>query len=115
MLHKIENEYLTCEIDDMGAQLHSLVSKENGKEYIWYGRTEIWYGQAPVLFPIIGQLINDTYYYNGIKYTMPKHGLARKLPFKVKECSGAKAIFSLESDENTLKSYPFEFELFGRF
>lgn len=115
MLHKIENEYLTCEIDDMGAQLHSLVSKENGKEYIWYGRTEIWYGQAPVLFPIIGQLINDTYYYNGIKYTMPKHGLARKLPFKVKECSGAKAIFSLESDENTLKSYPFEFELLVAF
>lgn len=37
MLHKIENEFLTCEIDDMGAQLHSLVSKENGKEYIWYG------------------------------------------------------------------------------
>ena len=84
MLHKIENEYLTCEIDDMGAQLHSLVSKENGKEYIWYGRTEIWYGQAPVLFPIIGQLIDDTYYYNGVKYTMPKHGLASKLPFKVK-------------------------------
>ena len=29
MFHKIENEFLTCEIDDMGAQLHSLVSKEN--------------------------------------------------------------------------------------
>ena len=41
---------------------------------------------------------------------MPKHGLARKLPFIVKECEGAKAVFSLESDENTLKSYPFEFE-----
>jgi galactose mutarotase-like enzyme len=41
---------------------------------------------------------------------MPKHGLARKLLFNVKECEGAKVVFSLESDENTLKSYPFEFE-----
>lgn len=115
MFYKIENEFLTCEIDDMGAQLHSLVSKENGKEYIWYGKTEIWYGQAPVLFPIIGQLINDKFFYNGKEYTMPKHGIARKLPFKVKECAGAKAVFSLESDENTLKGYPFDFELLVAF
>lgn len=110
MYYKIENEFFTCEIDDMGAQLHSLKSKENGKEYIWQGNPDIWYGQAPVLFPVIGQLINDKYFYNGTEYTMPKHGLARKLLFKVKECEGAKAVFSLESDENTLKSYPFDFE-----
>ncbi len=110
MFYKIENEFFTCEIDDMGAQLHSLKSKENGKEYIWQGNPDIWYGQAPVLFPVIGQLINDKYFYNGKEYTMPKHGLVRKLLFKVKECEGAKAVFSLESDENTLKSYPFDFE-----
>lgn len=110
MFYKIENDFLTCEIDDMGAQLHSLKLKENGKEYIWQGNPDIWYGQAPVLFPVIGQLINDKYFYNGVEYTMPKHGLARKLLFNVKECEGAKAVFSLESDENTLKNYPFEFE-----
>ncbi|MBO5858196.1 MAG: aldose 1-epimerase family protein [Clostridia bacterium] len=111
MYYKIENEFLTCEIDDMGAQLHSLKSKENGKEYIWYGREEIWYGQAPVLFPVIGQLIDEKYRYNGIEYSMPKHGLARRYPFTVKKCDGAKAVFSLESNEETLQKYPFEFEL----
>ncbi len=115
MYYKIENEFFTCEIDDMGAQLHSLKAKETGKEYIWQGNPDIWYGQAPVLFPIIGQVIDDKFRYNGVEYTMPKHGLARKLPFNVKECSGAKAVFSLESDENTLKSYPFEFELLVAF
>ncbi|MBQ3007634.1 MAG: aldose 1-epimerase family protein [Clostridia bacterium] len=115
MFYKIENDFLTCEIDDMGAQLHSLVLKENGKEYIWQGNPDIWYGQAPVLFPVIGQLIDDKFRYNGVEYTMPKHGLARKLLFKVKECEGAKAVFSLESGENTLKSYPFEFELLVAF
>lgn len=115
MFYKIENDFFTCEIDDMGAQLHSLRSKENGKEYIWYGKTEIWYGQAPVLFPIIGQLINDKYFYNGKEYSMPKHGLARKLLFDVKECGGAKAVFSLKSSEETLASYPFDFELLVTF
>lgn len=115
MFYKIENDFLTCEIDDIGAQLHSLVMKENSKEYIWQGNPDIWYGQAPVLFPVIGQLINDKFRYNGVEYTMPKHGLARKLLFNVKECEGAKAVFSLESDENTLKSYPFEFELLVTF
>ena len=69
MFYKIENDFLTCEIDDMGAQLHSLKLKGNGKEYIWQGNPDIWYGQAPVLFPVIGQLINDKYFYNGVEYT----------------------------------------------
>ena len=110
MYYKIENEFLTCEIDDMGAQLHSLVSKENGKEYIWQGNPDIWYGQSPVLFPVIGQLINDKYFYNGVEYTMPKHGIARRYVFNVKECGGAKAVFSLESNKKTLEAYPFDFE-----
>ncbi len=115
MYCKIENEYLTCEINPHGAELHSLVSKENGREYIWYGREEIWYGQAPILFPVIGQLNSDRYFYNGKEYSMPKHGLARKLDFEVKECGGARAVFSLKSSAGTLEKYPFEFELLAEF
>lgn len=115
MFYKIENEFLTCEINDMGAELHSLKSKENGKEYVWYGLTEIWYGQAPILFPVIGQLNGDRYFYNGTEYSMPKHGLARKLPFTVKECAGSKAVFELKSNEDTLKKYPWEFTLTATF
>lgn len=110
MYYKIENEFLTCEIDDMGAQLHSLVSKESGKEYVWYGKTEIWYGQAPILFPIIGMLLDEKYRYNGKEYSMPKHGLARKLLFNVDECSCSKAVFSLTSSDETLEKYPFNFK-----
>lgn len=111
MYYRIENDFLTCEIDDMGAQLHSLISKENEKEYVWYGKTEIWYGQAPILFPVIGMLLDEKYRYNGKEYSMPKHGLARKLLFNVDECSGSKAVFSLSSTEETLQKYPFEFRL----
>ena len=115
MIYKIENEFLTSEIDDMGAQLHSLKSKENGKEYIWYGTPEIWYGQAPILFPFIGQLNADKYLYNGKEYSMPKHGFARKMLFKTEKCEKNKAVFSLEEDESTLEKFPFKFKLTATF
>ncbi len=111
MFYKIENELFTAEINDMGAELHSFKSKKTGEEFIWFGKTEIWYGQAPVLFPVIGQLKNDRFVYNGKEYSMPKHGLARKLPFEAVSVEGAKAVFSLKSNEETLKKYPFDFEL----
>ena len=110
MYYKIENEFYTASVDDMGAQLHSFCSKQ-GEEYLWQGNPDIWYGQAPVLFPFIGQLKNDKFIYNGKEYSCHKHGLARKLLFKVKSIEDSKVVFSLESDENTLKQYPFEFEL----
>ena len=34
MFYSIENEYLTAQIDDMGAQLHSLVTKDDGSEVL---------------------------------------------------------------------------------
>ncbi len=111
MYRKIENEFLTCEINDMGAELHSLKSKENGKEYIWEGNPDIWYGQSPVLFPVIGQLNSDTYYYEGRAYHLPKHGFARKMEFTCEKCEGAKATFTLEPTAATLEMYPFEFLL----
>jgi len=115
MFYKIENEFLTCEINEMGAELHSLKSKENGREYIWYGNPDIWYGQAPVLFPVIGQLNSDRFFYNGKEYNMPKHGLARKLPFTCLCAENGKAVFSLKSNASTLEKYPWEFELLVTF
>ncbi len=111
MYRKIENEYLTCEINDFGAELHSLKSKENGKEYIWQGLPEIWYGQSPILFPVIGQLNGDTYYYEGRAYNLPKHGFARKMTFTCESAEGAKASFYLDDTPETLEKYPFEFRL----
>ena len=89
MFYSIENEYLTAQIDDMGAQLHSLVTKDDGYEYLWQGNPDIWYGQAPVLFPVIGQLFEDKFRYNGKEYPLAKHGFARKMLFEAADVDGA--------------------------
>ena len=61
MFYKIENDILTCEIDDMGAQLHSLKSKENGTEYLWQGDPRYWPDRATNIFPYVARLTNETY------------------------------------------------------
>lgn len=115
MFYKIENDYLTAEINDAGAELHSLFNKENGVEYLWQGNPDVWYGQSPVLFPIIGRLLDDKYRYNGKEYIMQKHGFARKRTFDVVSCERNEAVFVLRSDDSTREMYPFEFELFVKF
>lgn len=115
MYYTIENEFLTAQINDFGAELHSLVSKADGHEYIWQGDPAVWYGQAPVLFPIIGRLLDDKYRYNGKEYTLQKHGFARKRAFSVVSCERNEAVFVLRSDADTLCVYPFAFELYVKF
>lgn len=95
----------------MGAQLHSFKSKEDDHEYLWQGNPDIWYGQAPVLFPVIGQLKNDEFLYDGAAYPLAKHGFARKSQFTATDVDGSRAVFILRSSEETLKMFPFEFEL----
>ena len=111
MIHTIENEYLRVSAEDDGAQLKSIVLKSSGKEFLWQGDPSVWYGRAPVLFPVIGQLLDSKYRYGGKEYEMPKHGFARHSVFSLKENGGESMTFSLTSSDKTRECYPFEFEL----
>ena len=115
MITKIENDIFSAKIKHDGAELHSLIKKDTGKEYIWYGREEIWYGQSPILFPFIGKLLDDKYRYNGTEYSMQKHGFARKRPFELVSKTETEAVFFQTFDEDTLAMYPFKFELYVTF
>ena len=71
-------------------------------------------GGNPILFPICGNIVDDTYTYNSQEYKLKQHGFARNLPWTVVSQStedSAKIIFSLASNEDTLKVFPFEFEI----
>jgi galactose mutarotase-like enzyme len=71
-------------------------------------------GGNPILFPICGQLEQQRYEWNGQTYPMANHGVARTAVWDVvaTHTDGEAAIMiRLESNEETLKSYPFAFEL----
>ncbi|MFS0724511.1 aldose epimerase [Paenibacillus sp. 1P07SE] len=71
-------------------------------------------GGNPILFPICGQLPDKQYEWQGVTYPMANHGVARVLPWEVVSTSQddeASLTLRLTSNEQTLQSYPFAFEL----
>ncbi|MBR8830234.1 MAG: hypothetical protein N5P05_002895 [Chroococcopsis gigantea SAG 12.99] len=71
-------------------------------------------GGNPILFPICGNLPDNTYEYGGVEYTLKQHGFARDLPWAVRGHStdgGASLTLVLTSNEVTRRQYPFDFEV----
>jgi galactose mutarotase-like enzyme len=106
----IKNDQITAQFRTLGAELFSLKDKNN-KEFIWEGNPSFWGKHSPILFPIVGSLKNNTFEYDGASYSLPRHGFARELPFEVIDIKEDSVVFSLQSNDETLKKYPFAFEL----
>ncbi|MDI5897717.1 aldose 1-epimerase family protein [Flavobacterium yafengii] len=110
MITTIKNSILTAEIKHFGAELISLKTNLN-KEYIWEGNPDFWGKHSPILFPIVGTLKNNSFHHNGIEYHLSRHGFARDMEFELINATENSATFSIQSSDETLKVYPFEFEL----
>ncbi len=107
----ISNAALTVTINHKGAELISIQTNATKKEFIWSANPEYWGKHAPILFPIVGTLKNNSFTYNDLAYNLPRHGFARDLNFELIKKSESEVVFSLKSDAETLKMYPFDFEL----
>jgi galactose mutarotase-like enzyme len=106
----IKNTFLTATINSFGAELCSLKNNENN-EYIWEGNPDFWGKHSPILFPIVGTLKNNSYQYNETEYHLSRHGFARNMDFELVDQKENSATYSIQSSEETLKVYPFMFEL----
>lgn len=107
----LQNESLQAQFSTKGAELQSLKNLLNKQEYLWSGNPDYWGKFSPVLFPIVGSLKQNTYYADGIQYTLSRHGFARDKQFEVDQISDTEISFILRQDPETLKVYPFEFIL----
>lgn len=110
-IHEIFNNELEVQINDFGAELMSIKSKSTGAEYLWEGKKEFWGRRSPVLFPIVGGLKNQQYLYEDKFYKMGQHGFARDMKFELMSKTDTEIWHVLRSNEETKKSYPFDFEL----
>jgi galactose mutarotase-like enzyme len=109
-LTTIGSEQLRASIHPLGAQLYSLQDSSH-RDLQWNGDPAIWKGRAPILFPIIGELVGGQYTLDGTIYRLPRHGFARDRLFQLVSSTTATALFRLRSDAETLQVYPFHFEL----
>jgi galactose mutarotase-like enzyme len=109
-MYILENEVLKVTVAPKGAELQSIMNKVFGMEYLWNGDPEFWSKRSPVLFPIVGSLKNNTYYYQGRSYQLPRHGFARDVDFQVEKQNPKEITLLLQSNAETKKNYPFDFE-----
>lgn len=109
MIYTIENAFLSVSVEDAGAQLKSIFDKTAKTELLWQGNASFWKGRAYNLFPIVGRLYDGKYSYHGKIYEMDRHGFARGKRFCLCDKSSDAMTFAICSDDDTLKSYPFEF------
>ena len=98
-------------VADRGAELRSY--KVDGEEFMWDRNPEIWAASSPVLFPFVGSIKNGVYNYKGKDYEITtRHGFVRTEDFDFVEKTENSLKFRFSSDSETLKKYPFEFDLF---
>ena len=112
MEYKISNNFICASIKDFGAELCSLKRNGVNTEYIWQADENYWGRHAPILFPIVGKLIDDEYILDEQTYKMSQHGFARDNLFTLFEKKKNYLCFKLKENEQTLEKYPFSFELY---
>ncbi len=108
---QITNEYLQVTVSANGAELQSIIRKDNQLEYLWSGDPAFWGRKSPVLFPIVGGLKHNAYQYRGKTYQMGRHGFARDMVFNVIQQTAASIVFNITDTDETLLKYPFPFSL----
>lgn len=107
----IENEFLRISIACKGAELQQIIDKRTGKEVLWSGDSRYWGKHSPVLFPIVGALKDDTYYFKGKSYQLSRHGFARDFYFDIVSEQPSDVCFALRDSLESRVKYPFKFEL----
>ena len=106
---ELKNNELTIRIAELGAELQS-IKDCNGREYMWQAGPE-WPRHSPILFPIVCSVNDNTYVVDGREYHLPRHGFARDTLFTVISQTEERVTLALHESEDTLKVYPFCFNL----
>jgi galactose mutarotase-like enzyme len=108
-MHTIRSDSFTVRTNPIGAELSNLISVKTQREYIWQGDPAWWGSRAPVLFPILCSMRDDSYTYEGKGYHMPKHGFVRKAPFSLEKTAPNQIVCEYADNAETRVMYPFAF------
>ena len=103
---------LKIQVSNRGAELTSI--KFNEKEMLHDGES-FWDRQSPILFPMVGRLRDNKTIINEKTYQIPQHGFAKDMEFELIEKTENKKVYKTKSNEDTLKMYPFKFELYTKY
>ncbi|MDF2613147.1 MAG: aldose 1-epimerase family protein [Clostridia bacterium] len=106
--YELKNDDLTVTLTSLGAELIS-VTDNDGTEYIWNADEKYWKRHTPILFPIVGKIVEGKYSIAEKEYQLPAHGFARDLEFEAERRDESTVAFALSSSLKTKTMYPFDF------
>lgn len=107
--YQIKNHKMTLTVAEHGAEIRSV--EVDGMERMWDANPTFWGRTAPILFPIVGALKDNSYQYEGETYSMSQHGFARDMEFTLTEQTEESLQFVLSDNSETYENYPFHFQL----
>ena len=106
--HTFGDGRLAASVRAHGAELSAL--RAQGRDLLWSGH-DPWRRHSPVLFPIVGRLVEDTAWVDGKPYRMTQHGFARDCMFRWLERDETGCRLELVDTPATRALYPFAFSL----
>jgi galactose mutarotase-like enzyme len=105
--HDFATAELSACVTAQGAEL-CVLRDGAGLDYLWPAGPA-WPRHAPVLFPIVGRLKDDTLHHDARSYRMTQHGFARDRLFAWVERSATGCVLALRDDAQSRAMYPFPF------
>ena len=109
--YSLQNNHFLVNVSKSGAEILSIHNLMNKTEILWNPDFQFWNRISPVLFPIVGKLMNNSFSENGNKYSMLQHGFARNMEFEVIQQTENSLSMQLTANEETQNQYPFDFVL----
>ena len=116
MEYILENEFLKVTVTTWGAQVKSVVRKEDGVEHMWQADKDVWGYHAPILFPFCGRLPGGQLIAKGKTYDCPtQHGFARTMEHDFVFQNKHTLVLQLTDTPETLAVWPWKFRLMSAF
>ncbi|MBI35678.1 MAG: hypothetical protein CMP67_10000 [Flavobacteriales bacterium] len=111
MIYCLENDFVRVQIKGVGAELCSYYDKQTEREVMWQANPVHWKRHAPILFPIVGKVKNNSYKLENNTYNLNQHGFARDQNFNLIQQSVSSITLGIKANEETKKIFPFDFYL----
>ncbi len=111
----LENKELVVKVALKGAEVISIYNKKENFEHLWQGEKGVWNQHSPILFPMVGKLVDNSYTVDKKNYKMGIHGFAAYKTFTLISKTNNSAVYSLQSNAKTLDIYPYKFRLLVKY
>ena len=116
MEYILENEFLKVTVTTWGAQVKSVIRKEDGVEHMWQADKDVWGYHAPILFPFCGKLKEGKHIAKGKTYEWgAQHGFARTMEHDFVFQNKHTLVLQLTDTPETMAVWPFKFRLMSAF